>query len=263
MPQFALGEAKRATAPITVRPSGLSCEAEIFLGPDETTKVATSGRIGFTSTGVTQSVRLPITMPAVEGTYHAYIDVYAEGMLIAAYKAIQDVVIVTPEPVTIDSFKVRCDFPKNFIYTKTTITNHTNQTYIDETPSTGLVAELWAAGYIGPDPAKPWWPYDRGLGFIFVPRVSDGRGVGNVPPGTHTYEGVFYGEPTVIGPWFQHLGIVEGTPAWAEIRFRAGDEKPTPMLWFVDIRQMFGGKFSSVWQRWEKTDWRPNLPPGP
>ena len=32
-------------------------------------------------------------MPAAEGTYHAYVDVYAEGLLIAAYQAIEDVVI--------------------------------------------------------------------------------------------------------------------------------------------------------------------------
>lgn len=94
MPEFAPGEAKAAIAPITVRPSGLSCEAEIFLGPDELTKVATSGRIPFTSTGVSQNVRLPVTMPSIEGTYHVYIDVYAEDYLVAAYQAIEDVVIM-------------------------------------------------------------------------------------------------------------------------------------------------------------------------
>ena len=96
MPQFSPGEAKTAIAPITVSPSGLSCEAELFLGPDELTKVATSGRRPFSSTGASQSVRLPITMPSAEGTYHAYIDVYAGGLLIAAYQAIEDVVIAAP-----------------------------------------------------------------------------------------------------------------------------------------------------------------------
>lgn len=96
MPQFSPGEAKTAIAPITVSPSGLSCEAELFLGPDEVTKVATSGRRPFSSTGASQNVRLPITMPSAEGTYHAYIDVYASGLLIAAYKAIEDVVIAAP-----------------------------------------------------------------------------------------------------------------------------------------------------------------------
>ncbi len=93
MPQFAPGESKAAIAPITVKPAGLSCEAEIFLGPDEMTKVATSGRIAFTSTGASQDVRLPIAMPEAEGTYHVYVDVYAEGYRVAAYQAIEDVVI--------------------------------------------------------------------------------------------------------------------------------------------------------------------------
>ncbi len=94
MPEFAPGEAKTAIAPITVKPAGLSCEAEVFLGPNEATKVATSGRIPFVSTGLSQDVHLPIAMPAAEGTYHVYVDVYAEDYLIAAYQAIEDVVIV-------------------------------------------------------------------------------------------------------------------------------------------------------------------------
>lgn len=96
MPQFAPGEARIAIAPIRVAPSGLSCQAEIFLGPDELTKVATSDSIPFTSIGVSQDVRLPITMPDAEGTYHVFIDIYAERLLIAAYEAIEDVVITVP-----------------------------------------------------------------------------------------------------------------------------------------------------------------------
>ncbi len=79
MPQFAPGESKTAIAPITVKPAGLSCEAELFLGPDELTKVATSGLVPFTSTGASQEVQLPVAMPSEEGTYHVFIDVYAGG----------------------------------------------------------------------------------------------------------------------------------------------------------------------------------------
>lgn len=96
MPQFTPSENKTAVAPITVSPAGLSCEAEIFLGPDDMTKVATSGRVGFTSTGGSQEVRLPITMPDAEGSYHVFIDIYAEGLLIGAYQTIEDVVIAAP-----------------------------------------------------------------------------------------------------------------------------------------------------------------------
>ncbi|MBA7703977.1 hypothetical protein ES703_112774 [subsurface metagenome] len=38
-------------------------------------------------------------MPAAEGTYHVYVDVYAGGYLVAAYQATEDVVIVTEVPV--------------------------------------------------------------------------------------------------------------------------------------------------------------------
>ena len=98
MPEFAPGESKTAVAPITVAPAGLSCSAEVFLGPDVMTKVATSGKVGFSSTGAEQSISLPITMPSEEGTYHVYVDVYAEGYLVAAYQAIEDVVIAAPVP---------------------------------------------------------------------------------------------------------------------------------------------------------------------
>lgn len=101
MPQFAPSEQKTAVAPITVIPAGLSCEAELFLGPNDTTPVATSGRKAFASTGSQQQVRLPITMPSSPGTYHVYIDLYAEGMPLAGYIADEDVIIqVTALPFT-------------------------------------------------------------------------------------------------------------------------------------------------------------------
>jgi|GEM_PF-3023908 len=98
MPQFAPGQTKTAKAPIAVKPSGLNCSAEIFLGPDPATKETTSGLIPFTSTGASQEVSLPISMPVAEGPYHCYIDVYAEGMLVAAYKATEDISIAKPMP---------------------------------------------------------------------------------------------------------------------------------------------------------------------
>ena len=96
MPQFLPGEAKTAIAPITAKPAGMACEAELFLGPDELTKVASSGRVSFASTGAAQSVSLPITMPSSPGSYHGYIDVFTEGLRFLAYKTKEDVVIVEP-----------------------------------------------------------------------------------------------------------------------------------------------------------------------
>lgn len=99
MPEFSPSSAHTAIAPVVVKPSGLNCEAELFLGPNETTKVATSGLVAFTSTGASQDISLPVTMPSADGTYHVFIDVYAEGILIAAYQAIEDVVISPPVPL--------------------------------------------------------------------------------------------------------------------------------------------------------------------
>ncbi|MBA7658850.1 hypothetical protein ES703_66810 [subsurface metagenome] len=93
-PVMAPGVARTATAPITVSPSGLACEAELFLGPNDTTKVATSGRKPFTSTGASQSVSLPVTMPSPGGlAYHVYLDVFINGYRLLAYKATEDVII--------------------------------------------------------------------------------------------------------------------------------------------------------------------------
>lgn len=102
-PVMAPGIARTAVAPITVSPSGLSCQAELFLGPNDTTKVATSGLKAFTSTGAVQSVRLPVTMPTAGGVaYHVYLDIYVNGYRILAYKASEDVIIPSGEvgPIT-------------------------------------------------------------------------------------------------------------------------------------------------------------------
>ena len=68
MPQFNPGEERVAIATFPTKPAGLECTAELWLGSD-LTKVATSGEIPFTSTGASQSISLPITLPGVEGVY--------------------------------------------------------------------------------------------------------------------------------------------------------------------------------------------------
>jgi len=82
-----------ARASITVKPAGLACSAELYLGA----KIATSGMRAFASTGSRQDITLPITMPGIEGSYPVYLDILTEGMLIGAYQAIEDVVIIAPE----------------------------------------------------------------------------------------------------------------------------------------------------------------------
>lgn len=97
MPQFEPSVQKTAVAPITVQPAGLSYEVELFLGPNEVTPAATSGRLAFISTGSQQQVRLPVIMPSAPGIYHVYLDLFIEGMIIASYIVVEDLEIVPRE----------------------------------------------------------------------------------------------------------------------------------------------------------------------
>ena len=95
MPQFSPGQAKTARAPITVKPAGLACSSELYLVSNGA-KVATSGIKAFTSTGTKQDISFLLTMPSTEGTYPVYLDIFIEDMLIGAYKAVEDVVVIAP-----------------------------------------------------------------------------------------------------------------------------------------------------------------------
>ena len=95
MPQFAPSVQKTAVAPITVAPAGLNCEAELFLGPNDATPVASSGIRTFLSTGSPQQVSFHVVMPATPGAYHVYVDVHAGGQLILAYIGSENVVIAS------------------------------------------------------------------------------------------------------------------------------------------------------------------------
>ncbi len=94
-PVFGPGEARTAIATFPVKPAGLACTAELWLSRDGgATKDATSGEIPFTSTGVDQSVSLPVSMPVDGGfAYTVLIDPKVEGVPIPGYIADEEVVI--------------------------------------------------------------------------------------------------------------------------------------------------------------------------
>lgn len=94
-PIFGAGSAHSARIPLTVEPSGLPCQLELYLTPDGgVTKAATSGLVAFTSTGTQQNVSTgPITMPTDGVGYDVYIDIFADGMLIGSYVATEKVTI--------------------------------------------------------------------------------------------------------------------------------------------------------------------------
>jgi hypothetical protein len=92
---FLPGSSHTGTVPLTVIPSGISCAAELFVGPNASTKTATSGPISFTSTGASQNVVCPLTMPTAGGTYGDYLNVTSGGVLIGAFAGGDSIEIVT------------------------------------------------------------------------------------------------------------------------------------------------------------------------
>jgi len=88
------GTTHTATIPVTVLPAGVGCTIRLGLTKDGGANMAaSSGAIGFTSTGVQQSVALSITMPNEWGEYEVYIDVMYENLVIGAYIATDHVII--------------------------------------------------------------------------------------------------------------------------------------------------------------------------
>jgi uncharacterized C2H2 Zn-finger protein len=187
-----------------------------------------------------------------------------------------DIVLYPAPPaagVTIDKFEMRCGFTEGdygVLHTRITITNHTGQTFIDHTPTGptgGLVVQMGAEGWK--------WPATENipgyLGNIFRLREWDALGIGDLPPGTHTYECVLAVMGSHAGPdtnwwvipwnWFDTYEIVEGTRGYAQVQFRAGDETTVPGTVFAQAVKNFEGVFSAQWQTWQPTSWTP--PPFP
>jgi len=82
------------TARVRVRnPStqSLAYSAELYLGKYEGDKAASKTQSFTLTAGQEKDVDFTVTMPAIAGTYHVYLDVYVAGELIAAYQATEDV----------------------------------------------------------------------------------------------------------------------------------------------------------------------------
>jgi hypothetical protein len=90
---FTHGTVHTGTFPVTVAPSGLACQVELYLGPNAGTKSATSGLVPFTSTGASQNLAPSVTMPTA-GTYNVYINIYAGSVLVGAFEGTTPVVVV-------------------------------------------------------------------------------------------------------------------------------------------------------------------------
>lgn len=104
-PTFGAGTSHTARAPVSnPTPASFTYDAELYLAISPTAaKVATSGIVTFTlAGGASGIVDFPLTMPGVEGTFHVYLDVLVAGELIAAYIAIEDVIITVSPEIIID-----------------------------------------------------------------------------------------------------------------------------------------------------------------
>lgn len=82
-----------ATGKFPVTPAGISCTAELWLSKDGISKDATSGPRAFTSTGAVQSISFPVTMPAGGYNYRVFLDILADGIVLALYEAIDQVTV--------------------------------------------------------------------------------------------------------------------------------------------------------------------------
>ena len=202
MPQFAPSVQKTAVAPITVAPAGLNCEAELFLGPNDATPVASSGIRTFLSTGSPQQVSFPVTMPASPGTYHVYIDVYAAGMFLIGYMGVEDVAIELPDiteyKLTVLDIPLQVSTGSNFnvkfqldIPMSATLA-HNFFTYIKASQRSASRGKSFGAGDVGRKvfdvtlTAKDWWyeaPLNRGIYELYIMMyLQDGPIVWNWMP---------------------------------------------------------------------------------
>lgn len=96
-PIFAPGQVKTAVVTLVVKPIGLDISLKLWLGPNPSTQSVVSSLAGPLSTGLSQVIRIDITMPTGAGTYNVYLDVKVALILMAAYVGTEAVIIPSTE----------------------------------------------------------------------------------------------------------------------------------------------------------------------
>jgi len=95
---FGPGTQRTAVVPVKVSPSGIACSCEVFIGPDENTPLATSGKVPFVSAADPVPVECIVVMPTQEGTYKAFINIYRDNFILKGF--------VDDTPITITSQEI-------------------------------------------------------------------------------------------------------------------------------------------------------------
>ena len=93
MKVFSPGVMKAPSVRVSTGLAGMQCGVELFLGPNASTKVATSGLVEYVSTAGVDTIQLPIVMPSVSSIYKVYVDFYINGELSKGFVGTEDVAI--------------------------------------------------------------------------------------------------------------------------------------------------------------------------
>lgn len=90
---FVHGTPKTATFQVTIAPAGQSCQIDLWLGPNSTTKSADAGlSSAFISTGAAEQVTATLTLPAA-GIYNVYVDIYLNGVKVVSFVGLSTVTV--------------------------------------------------------------------------------------------------------------------------------------------------------------------------
>lgn len=97
-PEFEAGSVHIAHVPVTnPTPQEWTYNAELYLWKDGT-KYNVSEKTFTLAANSSDTEDFSITIPAAEGTYQVYLDIYVAGELIGAYQALEDIIVATPGP---------------------------------------------------------------------------------------------------------------------------------------------------------------------